>query len=83
MKHYLSFFCGVLLLSVASLSAAYPLDAYPTTGIRRLEAARLAVMGKMHGRQQPPGALLPTELVDLQLLDQPDLKLPRTNSKTL
>ena len=76
MKNYLAFFCFVMLLSLADSSAAYPLDGYPATGIRRLEAARLAVSGKMHGRRQPPGALLPTGLVDLRLLDQPDLKLP-------
>ncbi len=76
MKYYLAFFCLVALLSVADLSAAYPLDGYPATGIRRLEAARLAVSGKMHGQRQPPGALLPTGLVDLRLLDYPDLKFP-------
>ncbi len=76
MKHYPAFFWVALLLSVAKLGAAYPLDAYPATGIRRLEAARLAVLGKIHGQRQPPGALLPTGLVDLRLLDYPDLKLP-------
>ncbi len=76
MKYWLSFFCLALLLSIAERGAAYPLDAYSATGIRRLEAARLAVSGKMRGQQQPPGALLPTELVDLRLLDYPELKLP-------
>ena len=76
MKHYLSFFCVLLLLSIPDLCVAYPLDAYPETGIRRIEAARLAVLGKMRGRSQPPGALLPTSLVDLRLLDRPDLELP-------
>jgi len=59
-----------------SLCVAYPLDAYPETGIRRIEAARLAVLGKMRGRLQPAGALLPANLMDLRQLDQPDLKLP-------
>jgi hypothetical protein len=76
MKHYLSFFYVLLLLSISSLCVAYPLDAYPETGIRRIEAARLAVFGKMRGRRQPPGALLPTNLVELRLLDHPDSKLP-------
>jgi len=76
MKHYLSLFCVLLFLSIPDLSVAYPLDAYPATGIRRIEAARLAVLGKMRGRSQPPGALLPTSLVDLRLLDRPDLELP-------
>jgi hypothetical protein len=76
MKNLLTFIAILLFLSAASLCMAYPLDGYPETGIRRLEAARLAVMGKMRGRQQPPGALLPTRLVDLRLLDHPDLTLP-------
>jgi hypothetical protein len=81
MKHFLSFFCVLLPLSIPELGLAYPLDAYPATGIRRIEAARLAVIGKMHGRRQPPGALLPTQLVDLRLLDRPDLELPEPDAE--
>jgi len=55
---------------------AYPLDGYKETGIGRLEAARLAQLGKIPGRKQPPGALLPLQYVDLRLLDYPDLQLP-------
>jgi hypothetical protein len=71
----------ILLVTVAALSIgdaaeAYPLDAYPDTGIRRLEAARLAVLGEMRGRQQPPGALLPTDMVDLRLTAHADFQLP-------
>lgn len=76
MKQHLIVIYVLLILSISGLGFAYPLDAYPETGIRRIEAARLAVFGKMRGRQQPPGALLPTSLVDLRLLDHSDLKLP-------
>ena len=76
MKHYLKFITIFIMLAMADPGLAYPLDAYPETGIRRVEAARLAVFGKMRGRKQPPGALLPTHLVDLRLLDHPNLKLP-------
>jgi hypothetical protein len=69
-----------LFSPVVEIGFAYPLDGYPETGIRRLEAGRLAVLGKMRGRQQPPGALLPTKLVDLRLLDYPDLKLPEPDA---
>ncbi|MFW5443368.1 MAG: peptidoglycan-binding protein [Methylococcaceae bacterium] len=55
---------------------AYPLDGYNETGIRRIEAARLAVFGEMKGRKQPPGALLPNQSIELQLLDYPALNLP-------
>ncbi len=54
---------------------AYPVDGYKETGIRRVEAARLAVLGEIHG--QPPGALLPSQYLGLQLLDYPELNLPQ------
>ncbi len=55
---------------------AYPLDGYEDTGIRRLEASRLANEGQIKGRKQPPGALLPTTAVDLRLLDHAAMPLP-------
>ncbi|MGD9330601.1 MAG: peptidoglycan-binding domain-containing protein [Desulfobacterales bacterium] len=55
---------------------AYPLDGYESTGIRRIEAARLSVLGQLPGRAQPPGARLPIDLVDLRLLDNPSFELP-------
>ena len=64
------------LVLVTDAGYAYPLDGYEETGIRRVEAARLAVMGEMRGRRQPPGALLPTASVDLRLLEHQDLELP-------
>lgn len=76
MNRLLGVFYLLILIILADTGFAYPLDAYPQTGIRRLEAARLAVFGKMPGRPQPPGALLPAALVELRLQDQPDLKLP-------
>ena len=76
MRYYPVFLFIFLLLLIPDPCIAYPLDAYPETGIRRIESARMAVLGKMRGRQQPPGALLPTGLVELQLLDRPDLNLP-------
>jgi len=76
MKYYLAFLSVLLLFSIPGLSVAYPLDAYPETGIRRLEAGSLAVLGKIRGRRQPPGALLPNALVDLRLLDHQDIVLP-------
>ena len=76
MRRFLFYFYTLILLSMATTAYSYPLDAYPETGIRRLEAARLAVFGKMPGRKQPAGALLPSAMVDLRLLDRPDFTLP-------
>ncbi len=68
----------VLSLAMAATAVvdAYPLDGYAETGIRRLEASRLAEEGEIKGPRQPPGALLPTAAVDLRLLDRADLELP-------
>lgn len=63
-------------LALTGLVAAYPLDGYDETGIRRVEGSRLATAGEIRDRKQPPGALLPTAQVDLRLLDQPNLQLP-------
>jgi hypothetical protein len=49
-------------------AAAYPLDGYADTGIRRLEASRLADEGKLADVKQPPGARLLRTEVDLRLL---------------
>ncbi len=49
--------CAGLAAAAAGV-AAYPLDGYETTGIRRLLAIRLVQEGKLPGGKQPPGALL-------------------------
>jgi hypothetical protein len=57
-------------------AAAWPLDGYPDTGIRRVEGSRLANDGKVRDVTQPAGALLPTAAVDLRLLGHRTLELP-------
>jgi hypothetical protein len=57
-------------VSLCPPAGAYPLDAYPETGIRRLEGSRLANAGSVKDVKQPPGALLPLKDVDLRLLGQ-------------
>jgi hypothetical protein len=64
------------VLTLPVLTQAYPLDGYAETGIRRLEASRLANEGVIKGSRQPPGAQLSTDQVDLRLLAYPDLDLP-------
>lgn len=64
------------VIMLPSLLNAYPVDGYPETGIRRVEGVRLVEDGVIPGRRQPPGALLPTDRVELRLLDYPDLDLP-------
>jgi len=79
-----------LLLSVTLLVSiplytgsvlAFPLDGYAETGIRRLEASRLAHEGLVPGGKQPPGALLNTHQVQLKLLQHPDMQLPASDAE--
>jgi hypothetical protein len=65
-----------MALTLPTLARAYPIDGYAETGVRRLEAARLAQEGVIKDHPQPPGALLASDQVDLRLLDQADLELP-------
>ena len=60
----------------ADSAGAYPLDGYASTGLGRLEAARLVAIGERPGKQRPAGELLPLDRVDLRLTDYPDLTLP-------
>jgi hypothetical protein len=54
---------------------AYPLDGYAETGIRRLAGYRLGQEGRIEYPPQPAGSLLPTERIELRLLDS-DTPLP-------
>ncbi len=57
-----------LLLAAVVLAAAYPLDAFRRTGIRRLEGYRLAVEGKVRNvRPIPKGGLLGDADIQLRL----------------
>ena len=69
-------FAFLITLLLPSLAAAYPLDGYKETGIRRVEGARMANEGIISGRKQPAGALLSTDEVDLRLLDYQGMELP-------
>ena len=62
---------------IAGAAAAYPLDGYQETGIRRLEGNRLADEGVVRDVKQPPGARLGMKDVDLRLVGQTfDLPAP-------
>jgi len=70
----LAFAAGAL---TATGAAAYPLDGYQETGIRRLEGSRLANEGVVRDVKQPPGALLGMKDVDLRLVGKTfDLPAP-------
>ncbi len=66
---------ALALAASAGTLMAYPLDGYEETGIRRVEGARLANEGLAKGGSQPPGALLPTDQVDLRFVGK-NIALP-------
>jgi len=70
-----------LALLAPTLGVAYPLDGTAQTGIARLEGYLLAQRGDVPGPRQPPGALLPTEAVDLRLMAGRDLVLPEPDAE--
>ena len=78
MKKVIKIVVGFTLLLPLTV-CAYPLDAYKDTGIRRVEAARLSVLGEIPGRKQAAGALLPKRMVDLRLLAYPELEIPKAD----
>jgi hypothetical protein len=61
--------------------AAYPLDGFEETGIRRVEGSRLANLGEVRDVRQPPGALLPTAAVDLRLTGLRQMDLPAADER--
>ena len=70
-------------LILPGLTQSYPLDGYPQTGIRRLEASRLAHQGAIKGPKQPPGALLDADYLPLQDVYTTLLPLGRQRSQNV
>jgi hypothetical protein len=70
----------IFLLCFAEAVSAWPIDGYPDTGIRRLEADRLVLAGELEGTRPLPGARWTTGEVDLRLLDRPGFGLPEPDA---
>ncbi|MDX8405967.1 MAG: serine hydrolase [Mariprofundus sp.] len=67
---------ALLMPLLVEPASAFPLDAAAETGIQRLEGYRLAQQGKVAGNKLPSGALLGSDQIHLQLIDQPGFVLP-------
>jgi hypothetical protein len=81
MKLAITLISTLVALALAASAAtlmAYPLDGYEETGIRRVEGARLANEGLAKGGSQPPGALLPSDQVDLRFVGK-NIALPASD----
>jgi hypothetical protein len=61
---------ALALVLVAGPALAYPLDGYPRTGIKRLEAYRLSATSSGRPDFLTEGEMLPSELVKLGLSDR-------------
>jgi hypothetical protein len=77
---------ALLLSAVPALlfppfAAAYPLDGFESTGIRRLLGLSLAQQGLVRDSRLPPGALLGLADVDLRLLGRPDFDVPAPDAE--
>jgi hypothetical protein len=79
MNYVFRFIISVFLLC-PMLSAAWPIDGYPDTGIRRLEEQRMIAAGELKGTGQPAGGRWPTGAVDIRLTQRPDLRLPAADA---
>ena len=73
---------GLALILIAGAAGGYPIDAFETTGIGRLEGYRLINEGQIPGGRLPPGALLPRDQIWLRLTHRPDFEIPEPD-KTL
>ena len=70
----------LLLLSLARMSYAYPIDGYDETGIRRLDYYRLAQTDEIQGKKLFEGAMLNRADVVPRLLGQSG-ELPAANAE--
>ena len=67
---------ALALLTAAAPAGAYPLDGFPLTGIKRLEAYRLAAQGGRRPSFLTEGEMLPAAAIRLGLLERPEMDLP-------
>jgi hypothetical protein len=76
MKQPLALCLVATLLASASAALAYPLDGYPWTRIKRLEAYRLAAQGSRVPSFLTEGEMQPGDFVQLNLANQPGFAVP-------
>ena len=72
--------CIAAALLVAAPASGYPLDGFPWTGIKRLEAYRLAAQGSRRPSFLTEGEMLPGKAIQLNLVDHAGFQLPAEDS---
>jgi len=74
--------CLAMAVTLASpLALAYPLDGYPSTGIKRLEAYRMAAQGARRPSFLTEGEMLPSDAIRLGLREYPGFAIPAADSE--
>ena len=66
---------------VSPLALAYPLDGFPSTGIKRLEAYRMAAQGARRPSFLTEGEMLTSDAIKLNLREHPGFAIPAADSE--
>ena len=75
-RHTLALGLAMAIALVSPLALAYPLDGYPSTGIKRLEAYRMAAQGARRPSFLTEGEMLTSDAIQLNLRKHPGFAIP-------
>ena len=80
-RHTLALCLAAALALVSPLALAYPLDGYPSTGIKRLEAYRMAAQGARRPSFLTEGEMLTSDAIRLNLKKYPSFAIPPADAE--
>jgi hypothetical protein len=80
-RHTLALCLAMAIALVSPLALAYPLDGYPSTGIKRLEAYRMAAQGARRPSFLTEGEMLTSDAIRLNLREHPGFAIPAPDSE--
>ncbi len=80
-RHTLALCLAMAIALASPLALAYPLDGYPSTGIKRLEAYRMAAQGARRPSFLTEGEMLPSDAIRLGLREHPGFAIPAPDSE--
>ena len=75
-RHTLALCLAATVALASPLALAYPLDGFPSTGIKRLEAYRMAAQGARRPSFLTEGEMLPSDAIRLNLRKHPEFAIP-------
>ncbi len=80
-RHSVALCLAMAIVLASPLALAYPLDGYPSTGIKRLEAYRMAAQGARRPSFLTEGEMLPSDAIRLGLREYPGFAIPAADSE--